>query len=88
MDTGKWWEGYDAQEYVIIDDMRGDFLKFHQLLKLLDRYPYRVETKGSTRQFLATHIFITSSYHPEEMFSTREDIQQLLRRIDEIKMFE
>ncbi len=29
MDTGKWWEGYDAQEYVIIDDMRGDFMKFH-----------------------------------------------------------
>lgn len=87
MDTGKWWEGYDAQEYVIIDDMRGDFMKFHQLLKLLDRYPYKVETKGSTRQFLATNIIITSAYHPERMFSTREDIGQLLRRIDEIKIF-
>lgn len=87
MDTGKWWEGYDAQEYVIIDDMRGDFMKFHQLLKLLDRYPYKVETKGSTRQFLATHIIITSAYHPEKMYENREDINQLLRRIDEIKMF-
>ena len=35
MDTGKWWDGYDGQEYVIIDDMRGDFMKFHQLLKLV-----------------------------------------------------
>jgi hypothetical protein len=87
MDTGKWWEGYDAQEYVIIDDMRGDFMKFHQLLKLLDRYPYKVETKGSTRQFLATNIIITSAYHPKRMFETREDIEQLLRRIDEIKIF-
>jgi len=87
MDTGKWWEGYDAQEFVIIDDMRGDFMEFHQLLKLLDRYPYKVETKGSTRQFLATHIIITSAYTPQEMFSSREDIGQLLRRIDEIKQF-
>lgn len=87
MDTGKWWEGYDAQEYVIIDDMRGDFMKFHQLLKLLDRYPYRVETKGSTRQFLATHIIITSAFHPLNLFNEREDINQLLRRIDNIVEF-
>lgn len=87
MDTGKWWDGYDGQEYVIIDDMRGDFMKFHQLLKLLDRYPYKVETKGSTRQFIARKIIITSANPPDVMFETREDIQQLLRRIDEIKEF-
>lgn len=87
MDTGKWWDGYDAQEYVVIDDMRKDFMKFHQLLKLLDRYPYKVETKGSTRQFVAREIIITSSQHPASMYDTREDIQQLLRRIDEIKEF-
>ena len=87
MDTGKWWEGYDAQEYVIIDDMRADFLKYHQLLKLLDRYPYKVETKGSTRQFIAKKVIITSAYHPKQMFQTREDLGQLIRRIDEIKEF-
>lgn len=88
MDTGKWWDGYDGQEYIIIDDMRKDFMKFHQLLKLLDRYAYRVETKGSTRQFLGIHIIITSCYAPDDMFETREDIQQLLRRIDEIRLFD
>jgi hypothetical protein len=84
----KWWEGYDAHSKVIIDDFRKDFCKFHELLKLLDRYPYRVECKGGSRQFLATHIIITSAYHPEDIYDTREDLQQLLRRIDEIKMFE
>ena len=87
MDTGKWWDGYDAQEYVVIDDMRGDFMKFHQLLKLLDRYPYKVETKGSTRQFVARKIIITSAQPPDKLFQTREDIGQLLRRIDKIKEF-
>jgi len=87
MDTGEWWEGYDAHEEVIIDDMRKDFLKFHHLLKLFDRYPYRVQFKGGSRQFLAKTIIVTTCYSPEEMFNNREDIQQLLRRINTIKQF-
>ncbi len=85
MDTAKWWDGYDSHPAVIIDDMRKDFVKFHTLLRMLDRYPYRIETKGSTRQFVARDIIITAPYHPEDMYDNREDIQQLLRRIDEIK---
>lgn len=79
----KWWEGYDAHEVVIIDDFRKDFCKFHELLKLLDRYPYRVETKGGSRQLLAKFIYITSPYSIEETFCNRsdEDINQLYRRV-------
>jgi len=88
MDTGQWWEGYDAHDAVIIDDMRRDFLKYHQLLKLFDRYTYRVEVKGGSRQMLAKTIVVTSCYSPEDMFETREDINQLLRRITKIKSFE
>lgn len=79
----KWWEGYDAHEAVILDDYRRDFCKFHELLKLLDRYPYRVETKGGSRQLLAKRIYITTPYTIDETFSgrTHEDINQLKRRI-------
>ena len=88
MDTGKWWEGYDGHKYVVIDDMRGDFLKCHQLLKLLDRYPYRVDNKGASRQFVAEKIIITSCYPPELIYqNTDEKIDQLIRRIDYIKEF-
>ncbi len=87
MDSAQWWDGYDAHPAVIIDDMRKDFMKFHLLLRLLDRYPYRVQTKGSTRQFVAKDIIITAPYTPEEMYEGREDIKQLTRRIDEIKQF-
>lgn len=84
LDTIQWWEGYDAHQEVIIDDMRRDFCKFHQLLKLLDRYAYRVECKGGSRQFVARKIIITSPYSPEEMYrnKTEEDLEQLSRRID------
>lgn len=88
MDTARWFDGYDAHENVIIDDMRKDFTKFHLLLKMLGGTPYTVETKGGSRQFLAKRIIITSCYSPYEMYETREDIQQLIRRITEIKKFE
>ncbi len=88
LDTIKWWEGYDGHAHVIIDDMRGDFAKYHQLLKLLDRHEYKVECKGGSRQFLAEQIIITSCYSPQQMFTHKaeeEDLGQLLRRITEIR---
>lgn len=87
LDTIKWFQGYDKHENVLIDDFRKDFCKFHQFLKLLDRYEYKVETKGGSRQFLARKIVITSPEHPEDIFNTREDVNQLLRRIDVIQKF-
>lgn len=83
----KWWEGYDANEVVIIDDFRKDFCTFHELLRLLDRYEYRIECKGGSRQLLAKKIFITSCYPPEYVYDTREDIGQLLRRLTKVIKF-
>lgn len=84
LNDAKWFEGYDAHPNVLIDDFRKDFAKFHVLLKMLDRYPYRVETKGGSRQFLARRIAITSPYPPQFIYNNREDVLQLIRRIDEI----
>lgn len=78
----KWWDGYDAHANVVIDDFRADYCTFHELLRILDRHPYRVETKGGSRQLLATRVVITSPYPPENVYREREDIGQLLRRID------
>lgn len=84
--NGQWFEGYDAHKNVIFDDIRGDFCPFHVLLRLLDRYPYRVEHKGGSRQFLAETIVITTCLPPEKLYRDRagEDILQLGRRIDKI----
>lgn len=84
----RWWEGYDAHDDVIIDDFRADFCKFHELLRILDRYAYRIETKGGSRQLLAKKIIITCPYSPKEVYRHRsaEDVTQLTRRISEIRL--
>jgi hypothetical protein len=77
----KWWEGYDGHSVVLLDDIRKDFCKFHELLNLLDIYPYRVECKGSSRQLRAKKIYITTPIPLVDMYECREDLYQLERRI-------
>lgn len=79
--TYKWWEGYDGHTVVLLDDIRKDFCKFHELLNLLDIYPIRVESKGGSRQLRALKIYITTPIPLTHMYDTREDIYQLERRI-------
>lgn len=88
-ESGKWFDGYDGHEAVIFDDFRADFCKFHTLLRLLDRYAYRIECKGGSRQFLAKVIIITCPKRPESVYQgrTNEDLKQLLRRIKEVRRF-
>lgn len=86
--NGKWWDGYDKHELVIINDIRADWIKFEDLLCLLDEDPYRVENKGGSRQFLGKHIWITCPMHPAVVFeNTLEDVTQLTRRIKIIQKF-
>lgn len=78
------WEGYDGQEDVIVDDFRRDFCTFHELLRILDRYPYRVNYKFGSGQLLAKNIVITTPYCIKHTYDTRctEDVLQLVRRVD------
>lgn len=85
----KWWEGYDGDRAVVFDDIRGDFCKFHELLKVLDIYPFRVETKGGSRQLQARNIFLTSPRNIVDSYGERtaEEIYQLERRIHNLIEF-
>jgi len=84
--TGQWWDGYDAHEHVVLDDFREDQMPLVALLGLLDRYPYRVQTKGGTRSMLAKRITITSIHHPKKMYRGLKDepCSQLMRRLTTI----
>jgi len=85
--NNKWWDGYLGEETVIIDDYRPSLCTFQDLLRLLDRYPMRVECKGSSMPLSATHFIITTTKRPEILWAgrTEEALNQLLRRISIIK---
>jgi Putative viral replication protein/RNA helicase len=57
---GEWWDGYEADDTVIIDDFYG-WIAHCELLRICDRYPHKVPIKGAFREFVAKDIFITSN---------------------------
>lgn len=63
----KWWDGYRGEEHVVVDEFRGT-IDISHLLRWLDRYPVRVEIKGSTVPLLATRIWFTSNIAPDKWF--------------------
>lgn len=54
------------------------------LLKLIDRYPHRVEIRRSFRQMLSKKFYITSSMHPKDVYNNLTKETELLRKIDRI----
>lgn len=83
-------DGYAGEDVCILDDLRPNQIKFQELLRVFDKYPYRVRTLGGSRQFVARTIVVTTTKHPIQFYEGRtdEDIEQLLRRITEIVNFD
>ncbi|WGN90621.1 replication associated protein [Banfec circovirus 2] len=85
---GKWWDGYDGHSDIILDDFYG-WLPFDDLLRLCDRYPLRVETKGGTVQFVGKRILITSNKLPHEWYTDEVyNKDALFRRLDSVFYYE
>nr|WAE42726.1 MAG: replication associated protein [Cressdnaviricota sp.] len=79
----KFWDGYQAQETVIIDEFRGR-IDISYLLRWLDRYPVTVEIKGSSRPLCASRFWITSNVEPQYWYPDADpmSVAALLRRLD------
>ena len=93
MDTSKWWDGYEGQEAVLMDEFRygekkDGMIGFADLLNLLGKGKHRVEFKGGSWPWKAKKIVVTSILSPEMMYQNfRESLVQLTRRINRIIVF-
>ena len=89
--TGCWWDGYQQEKHVVMDDFRSSWMPFSTLLRILDRYPYRGPNKGTMVSITATRFTVTSHCHPKEMYQKLPmqeiAIKQLLRRITKVIHF-
>ena len=77
----KFWDGYRGEEHIVIDEFRGR-IDVSYILAWLDRYPVRVEIKGSAVPLNAKTYWITSNLHPKEWYPEldNETYEALLKR--------
>lgn len=75
----QWWDGYDGDELVIIDDLE-ETTPFRSLLKITDVYNHLVGTKGSHQYLRAQRMWITASFPPSKI----DQGGQLERRMTKI----
>jgi len=83
----KWWDGYNQELTVIIDDFDASKWDFRDLLNLFDRYPLTVERKGGAAKIRSEYFIITCE-HPPSQYWEGNQLNQITRRffiIEEIK---
>lgn len=86
---GIWFDGYDPERHrdVVLDDFYG-WIPYDLLLRIMDRYPCFVETKGSACSFKARNLYITSNATYENWYNTENNpnmnLLAIRRRIDHL----
>lgn len=83
-EQGPWWDGYDGQSDVLIDEFTGGHMPYGVALRVLDKYNCSVQVKGGTVPFVASKIVITSNLSPVDWYSDKFDKVPLLRRLTRI----
>lgn len=74
------WDGYHSHDVVVIDEFYG-WLPYQFMLRACDRFPMRVETKGTFVNFVPKHIIITSNACPVTWW--KRGLQAMRRRLEE-----
>lgn len=78
----KWWDGYDGEETVVLDDFAPEHAKYltHNLKIWTDHYVIQAEVKGGMLKIRPKTFIITSQYPIEACWDDFESIEALRRR--------
>lgn len=85
--NNKWWDGYNGEETVLIDDFdKYDIGLTGSLKRWCDHYPFPAELKGSVRVIRPLRVVITSNYHPRDIWDDAQSLGPILRRFKVMHM--
>lgn len=83
-----WFDGYDSEPVLLIDDFRG-WIRFQEVLKICDIYPYRCSVKGSFIYAAWKVVVFTSNHHYSEWWKEEANhcIEAFERRVSRVFHF-
>jgi len=90
--SGFWFDGYDGEDTLVIDDFYGQ-IKFSDMLRILDGHYIQIPVKGGFTWARWTRVFITSNTHPDGWWSASratipaESLAAMEARLGEITQF-
>lgn len=78
----KWWDGYEDEEVVVIEEWAPRNEMTASNLKIwADRYPFNAEIKGGQlKKIRPKKVIVTSNYSMEQCFERVEDLEPIKRR--------
>lgn len=85
-----WWDGYEGEKVLIIEEFFQFTMPIENLLELLDRYPLQLQVKGAFTWASWTKVIITSQFHFSTVypFASQDQMEALRRRITHEKHFD
>ncbi len=81
--TNKWWDHYNYEQWVLIDDYSPLWRDKACLKNWADHYPFIAEVKGSSKRIRPAHIVITSNYSIDDAQFEPHDVAPIKRRFKE-----
>ncbi len=87
-----WLDGYDRHSVVLLDDFAGaaSHVSLCFMLRLLDRYPVSVPTKGGHTWWLPNEVHVTTNLLPKKWYTWKDRGEQypaLARRFHKVYLY-
>jgi len=86
-DTTTWWDGYEGEKTLIINEFYGCQQKYSKFLDILDGHQLRLPIKNSFTYANWDKVIITSNDQPDKWY-TNVDCTALLDRINSVQTIE
>ena len=89
--SGTYWDDYQGEETVLVDEMYGHYFAWGFLLQMCDKYAFSVPVHGGKgHQFISKRVIFTSNVHPKfwytkpEMATSWDERNPLRRRVSQL----